>query len=515
MASGWKTKTIIMEGGTRLDLEPVLRDATLPGSLIDSQNMEAGKTGGYRRIKGYALYESSALTGSGRVLGCFVYNNGVLACRGSAIYFSSGSGWSADIAPSARTNAGQYRAAKYRWSSGNFICLVDGVNSPVRFNATTGTNLTNAPTAATCVIEYQNHLFFGKGGTVTFSAPDDDTTYTAGAGGGSFVIGDTVQNFAIWRDKLYIFCENSIHRLSGNNLDDFELAPVTGHIGCTFPDTVQEVGGDILFLAPDGIRSISATEASGEVSINTISNPLRDFITENVATYEDGRICAVTVESKSQYRLFYALSTVAAASTPGFNACLVHSSGGIGYEFFKLKGIQAVCADHGQINSGNDELIIHGDFDGFIYKQETGDNFNTANISAYQQIPFLVFDDPAVRKIIHRARVYVEVEGGSIATLTAQLFLDDDDPNGLQPQPSSVDITASLPGQVAIYGFTGGLNGGSKYGTAVYGRGVSPLYRLGLYGGGFNASLKLSSDDTKPSYAVKTIIFEYSLGARQ
>lgn len=508
MGSAWKTRTIVLGGGQRLDLEPVYRDAQFAGSLIDSQNFESGQAGGYARVKGYSLYESTEVPGSGRVLGTFVYNNGVLACRDDSIFFSSGSGWSADIAPSARTGAGQYRAAKYTWAAGNFITLVDGVNDPVRFAGNTGTNLSDAPAAATCVCEFKNHLFFGKDGVVTFSAPDDDEDYDPANGAGEFSVGDTVQNFGVWRGKLYIFCENSIHVLAGNNADDFTLSPVTGNIGCIFPDTVVEMAGDILFLAPDGIRTISATDLSGEVNIGTVSNPIKEIILENIADFENGRICAAVVESKSQYRLFFSTEDTAAADCPGVNVCLINRGGNIGYEFFNLKGFQVSTADHGQINDGADELVVHGCWNGYVFQQESGDNFVGSDIEAFVQLGFLVFDDPAIRKILHRLRLYVQSEDRALARLTAEVLLDDEDANVLQPPP--IDLTTNVPPGLAIYSYPV-----STYGTAVYGRGASNNYRTGVHGGGFNVSIRISSDDTRPAYAIKTIILEYSLGARQ
>jgi hypothetical protein len=508
MASGWKTRTVVMEGGTRLDLEPVLRDASIPGSLIDSQNFESGQAGGYARVKGYDFYDTTEVPGTGRVLGCFVHNDGVLACRSTGIYFSLGSGWSADIAPSSRTNAGQYRAARYSWSAGDFIILVDGVNDPVRFTGSTGTDLTAAPAGATCVIEFKNHIFFGKGGVVTFSAPDDATDYNPTNGAGEFALGDVVQNFGVWRGKLYIFCENSIHALAGNNTTDFELSPVTGNIGCTFPDTVVEVAGDILFLAPDGLRSISATDLSGEVNISAISNPIKQTIQDNIDLYESGRVCAVTVERKSQYRLFFSDEDTAAADSPGINACLVSNNGAFGFEFFNLKGIQVSTTDHGQINNGADELIVHGCWNGYVFKQETGNNFAGSDIDAYIQLAYLVFDDPAVRKILHRLRLYVTTEGNALSRLTAQVYLDDRDANVLQP--AAIDLTTNVATGIAIYGYSS-----STYGTARYGQGASSNYRTGTHGAGFNISLKISSNDSRPSYAIKTAIMEYSLGARQ
>lgn len=509
MASAWKTRTIVMQGGTRLDLEPVYRDATAPGSLISSQNFESGQAGGYARIKGYQLYDSAQVPGTANVLGSFVYNDGVIACRGDSIYFSNGSGWGSNLAPTARTNAGQYRAAKYTWSAGKRIVLVDGVNRPVRFTGTTGVDLSSAPLGATCAIEFKNHLFFGKGGVVTFSAPDDDTDYATANGAGTFTVGDDIQNFGIWRERLYIFCENSIHVISGNNSADFVLGPVTRDLGCTFPDTVLEVGGDIVFLAPDGIRTISSTDQVSEVNINNLSNPIKETIDEYITDYEDlGRVCAVTVESKSQYRLFFSSMSVSTANSPGINMCLVKNQGVLDWEFFPLKGIQVVTADRGQINSGKDELVIHSDYNGFIYEQESGYSFNGANVDAHIQLGYLIFDDPAIRKILRKLRLYVSAEDRALSSITAQVYLDDNDANVLQPAAAA--LSTSIPTGIAIYGYSA-----SKYGTAIYGRGASSNYKTGLIGGGFNMSIKLSSNDTKPAYAIKTAIIDYSLGARQ
>lgn len=511
MADGalWRTKTIPMQGGTRYDIVPVLRDAALPGSLISSQNMESGEVGGYARIKGFAKYDSAAVSGSGALLGCFVYNNGVLACRGSAIYFGTGSGWGSDIAPSARTGAGFYRAAKFRWSDDKIV-LVDGVNDPVRFVGTTGTDLTNAPAGATCVAEFKNHLFFGKDGTLTWSAPNDDTVYLTASGGGAIIVGDTIVNLKVWRNELYIFCRESIFKVSGNDASDFALSTVTRHLGCNYPDTVNEIAGDLMFLAADGLRPVSGTSNIGDVNIACVSNPISEYLLENLEAYKDERIVAVCVDKKSQYRLFFCKSTD--TSSPGLNACLVRGQGGLGWEFFPIQGIQVSCADHGLEDSGVTQIAIHGDYDGYVYRQDTGDNFDGDNIVAYIDTPYYVFEDPALRKTLYKVKLYISVEDQASADLTAQISLNDGDSTVLQPLP--VTILNNAAATIAIYGYTG-LPNGSKYGTAVYGQVASQFYRSNVIGSGYNASVRISSNNTLPAYTIRTIIFEYTMEARQ
>lgn len=511
-ASTWKTKSIPLSGGTRYDIVPVLRDAVAPGSLIDCLNFHSGETGGYERVKGYDKYSTTEVPGSGRVLGCFVFNDGVIACRGTDIYFGTGSGWGSAINPSTRTGAGQYRATKYRWSESRIV-LVDGVNDPVRYNGTSAIDLTDAPAGATCVSEFKNHLFFGKDATLTFSAPNDDTVYTTMAGGGTIVVGDTITNLKVWRNELYVFCRNSIKKISGDDASTFELKEVTKDIGCRFPDTVQEIGGDLIFLGPDGLRPISGTDKFGDINIDVVSNPVKSYITDKLEEYEAGQITSVIVSERSQYRLFFGASTDAAADAPGLIASLVTGQTGISWEFFPLKGFHVSSTDQGIVNSGLTNLTVHGGYDGFIYKQEFGDNFAGSNINAFVQLPYLVFDDPAVRKTIYRIKIYVEVEGGAIAELTCQLSLDDGDFTVIQP--NAIDMTSNFPATVAIYGFSGGIGGGSLYGTAVYGQGAQSTYRVNAIGSGFNISFKFSSEDTLPQYTIKTVIIEYVMEARQ
>ena len=69
------------------------------------------------------------------------------------------------------------------------------------------------------------------------------------------------------------------------------LEPITDKIGCTNPDTIQEFGGDIIYLSPDGVRLLGATDRIGDfaldVASDTIFKDAKDFIaqTDNFVLY--------------------------------------------------------------------------------------------------------------------------------------------------------------------------------------------------------------------------------------
>lgn len=505
-----------MTGGTKSSIEPVAQESMYPGSLIDSLNVESGEEGGYSRLKGYEKYDATEVAGTGIILGAFVYNNGVVACRGTDVFFGTGTGWGSAINPSTRTGATTYQATKYTWGTTERIVLMDGVNKPMKYDGTTGTDLSNAQAGATCGIDFKNHLFLGVGGTLYFSAPNDDTVYTSGAGGGALVIGDTITALAVWRQSLYVFCSTSIHKITGQNATDFAEDPVTEELGCEHGLTVKEVAGDLFFLSTDGIRTISGTEESGDIALDSISETLKTDAKSLHTTFDSGVISAIVVAAKGQYRLFgYDTTLGTTESLDGINVCLTKDlQGQPQISMFKLKGLYVTSGDSDLVSGV--EMVVHGGgTSGYIFRQETGDNFDGGAIEAFVQTPYLVFDDPILRKTIHRLTVHATAESSTRVDLTAQLYLNDNDASIVQPtsvQPASVTLSSTTASTVSIYGFTGGTAGGSLYGTAVYGQGVSPKYRAYPAGSGENISIKLSSNDTLPAWAIKTLIIEYELG---
>jgi len=509
----WKTKVVVMEGGTQTSLEFIAQESQLPGSLIDSLNVESGKSGGYSRIKGFAKFDSNEVPGSGNILGTFVFNGGAIACRGTAVYFSLGSGWGSAINPSTRTSAGYYQGEKYTWGATERITLVDGVNKPFKYDGSTATDLTAAPAGATCVTEFKNHLFLGVGGTLYFSAPNNDTDYTTGSGGGADVIGDEITALASWRGNLYIFCRGSIHRLSGNSASDFVSEPITEFLGCEHGNTVKELAGDLFFLSDAGVRTMSNTETVGDVSLELVTDMLRADVQSLHDTFEGGIIHAAINSTKGQYRLFgYKDSVGTSNPLDAITICATtNMQGQPTLECFKIKGIYATGADS-DFKEGN-ELFLHGcGVSGYIYRQDFGDSFDGGNIEAFIQLPYMVFDDPAFRKNIHRLTVHANADSDALVQLSAQLYLNDNDQTIVQP--TSIDLSGNVPGTAAIYGFAGGTSGGTLYGAFIYGRGVTPKYKAYPSGSGENISTKLFSNDTLPAWSVKTLIFEYELGDR-
>ena len=72
-----------------------------------------------------------------------------------------------------------------------------------------------------------------------------------------------------------MFTKNTIQKITGTSVSDFKLSAITDDIGCIREDTIQEVGGDVLFVAPDGIRSLAATDKIGDFGLDVASKPIK------------------------------------------------------------------------------------------------------------------------------------------------------------------------------------------------------------------------------------------------
>ena len=132
-----------------------------------------------------------------------------------------------------RTGAKKYQFERFNFDGVEKIIFVDQVNAPVVFNSSlSATDVSDSSVAgATVVAAYRNHMFYaGKSTTpqeVVFSEPFNEDGFSSGAGAGSVKVDDTIVALKVFRDSLFIFCENRIFKLTGTSLSDFAVQPVT------------------------------------------------------------------------------------------------------------------------------------------------------------------------------------------------------------------------------------------------------------------------------------------------
>lgn len=401
---------------------------------------------------------------------------------------------------SGRTSAGRYSIFRYNLAGTDYIIWADGSNNASYWDGTTVTdvNASGAPTDPSYVTFYKDHTFYAgmssNGQEVVFSEPFTANAFAAGNGAGSFLIDTKVTGLIPFRDALYIFGEDRIYKLTGTSLENFEIVPITRQIGCRNGETIQEFAGDIVFLGPDGLRTVAGTSKIDDVELGTISKPVQKLFEDKT---DAGEFVSTVIPEKTQYRLLFSDTTTLAAQTTGV-ICSRKAQGE--YEFASTKGIRPSCTDSSVYSSTN--YILHGGFDGYVYRDEQGSTFDGTNIIGRYRSPDITMGDAGIRKAFQRIIIQYAPEG----TIASELFLryDYEDPTVPRPAPYPFDSSKV----VALYG-TG------TYGSVTYGGQSQPLIRQPIEGSGFAVALRVVDNGTSDPYGLKSFQLEYSISARR
>lgn len=497
-----KTFEVACMGGLITNLDVLQHGKLAPGSALQLVNMEPHDGGGYRRILGCTKFDATTVPGTGNILGVGIIANKAVACRGTDVYSGSGTGWTKINGVDTRTGAVVYRSIRYNFTGTEVITFCDGVNKPFKYDGTTYTVLSSAPTGTQFIATFKNHFFCGAGTQLTFAAPATDNDFNPANGAGLINVADTIKGLKVFRDQLIVFCENRILRVTGTNSTDFTLIPITENIGCVAPDSIQELGGDVLFLAPDGLRTVSATDRIGDFELGVVSRNVKPTL----EALKDGytRLVSCVVRSKSQYRLFGYKTGINSDNLGGVLGSYVQRNDATGFEFAQLRGFKVYVADS-QYNSSGDEVILFGNDSGYVYQFEVGNSIDGGNIISVYQTPYYAMDDANTRKVFYKLHGYMSFSGAY--DLNVQLYLDYKNRGTIQP--SSDNVTNSV-GDGIVYGASTSL-----YGTATYGSTLMSTVVVPLVGAGMSGSLQFFSNGTNPPFAIKSLSIEYGLGGRR
>jgi len=428
------------------------------------------------------------------------FGSSVVAARGEKIFSATPGGSSWTERDTGRSSAGVYTFQRFNFDGNDKLIVADGANAPTVFNSSfTATDVSESSVSGTkFVTAFKDHMFYaGKSSTpqeVVFSQPFDEDAFSSGSGAGSIKVDDVITGLKVFRDNLFIFCENRIFQLTGSSLSDFAVKPVTRNIGCVNGQTIQEFAGDLIFLGPDGLRTIAGTARIGDVELGTISSNVQSLFDDNLAN--SGSFTSIVIPNKTQYRIFFTKSNVTEASTEGV-ICVLR---GQQFEFSEIKGIRPTSTDT-FVSSGN-VIALHGSGDGFVYRQESGNDFDGVAILGRYRSPDLTMNDPGIRKNMQRVIINYAPE----SSIDADLFVRYDYESKDSARPAAYPLDSS--DIAAIYGT-------AVYGTPTYGGSSQPLVRQPVEGSGFAVALRVNDGGTTAPYSLKGFQLEYQLGARR
>ena len=509
-----------------------------PGVATDLRNFEVSIKGGYRRINGYSkLGAGDAVQVSGStdtILGVTPYGDGVIACASTGIYFSQdGISWlnvsrsSVDAGGDdytaftgrtalARTAQGQVSFALFEGPTYDYgMLMVADANNLIYYFRMEGTGAnvntrtffsgtidpTHSTTKKAQYVTIHDKRLVAAGvednlSTVYYSSLLDPTSFSGG-GSGSITLSDQIVGIRSFRQELFIFCRNSIFKLQDINGTPV-VVPVAKNIGCLSGYSIQEIGGDLLFLAPDGLRTVAGTARIGDVELGTVSKAIQPLLTDLANNINSYIISSVVIREKSQYRLFYTDTSIQDSQQRGIIGTLRPN----GFEWGETRGIEVTEIGSG-FNENGIEKYYHGSTTGYVYNHNTGNDFDGTAILARYATPNYDYGDLGTLKTLH----YIKVSASAEGVVEPNVQVRYDYGNTDTPQPTDLfDLGVINP--PAIFGE-------GIFGTTVFGGGNNPLIRVPLQGSGHSNNFTFISEDTKPPYTINGLYVDFIPSGRR
>jgi hypothetical protein len=400
------------------------------------------------------------------------------------------------------SGSGKVRFAKHHFGSRKVLIITDGDGKPFKYDGTTFEEITTAPSdasGATHVVEHKNHLFFANDTSLIFSAPFSDTDFSAASGGGVIEFDNGITDIFTFREQLIIFTRRTIFLLAGNTIADFQVQPITKDIGAIQPDTVQEVGGDLMFLAADGFRLLSGTERNNDFGLGVVSKAIQSEVLNFIRSSTS--FSTAVIREKSQYRIFGFNQNFTDSAALGIMGVQFAPQGGAQMAWGETRGINAYVAYSEYV--GDEELVLFANDDGYVYRMESGNSFDGATIPASYTTPFMPITDPTTRKNFYKMKLFFDPDGSFDVTLAVKY-----DFNQLNVvQPDSIEISNVSP--------TGAYYGTALYGGGTYAENLKYIVDQQLVGSGFVASFKFESNSTDPPFALDAMVLEYGQYGRR
>ena len=505
-----------------------------PGVAKKLQNFEVATEGGYRRINGYTKYKVGTVTptqptgGITTILGVFPYADGVVVCAGTDIFFSNdGATWlqinkishsSGDNyttftgkSVTARTNQGQCSFALFEGATFDYgeLNIADGANVVFSFrmegtgNLNTRTFFTsevqvNGTKAVKHVTVHDHHLIAaGVEDNLNTLYYSSKNTFSSFPSTNAIAISDQIVGIKGFREDLFIFCENSIHKLINiNDSNNIAIVPVAENVGCLSGYSIQEIGGDLVFLAPDGIRTVAGTARIGDVELGTVSKAIQPLLISLARNIDDYTINSLVIREKSQYRLFYTNTGQPNIGQKGIIGTLRPN----GFEWSETLGLE-VTSINSNFDKDGIEVYYHGDTNGYVYTHDSGDSFDGSNIDAKYQTPDYDYGDLGTLKTLHYIKMSIAPEGDITPTLRVRYNYESTD----VPQPPDYNLTVDAPS----------LFGSATFGSSIFGAGEQPLVRVALQGSGHSNSFRISTDDKKTPYIINGFYIDFIPSGRR
>ena len=375
----------------------------------------------------------------------------------------------------------------------NEVYITNNNDVPCKYNGTASSDISDdlatiGLTKAKFVKQFNNYLFLANvtvGGTVHqsrfyWSGLKDTDSWTAT----HFIDvakddGQDITGIKVLGDRLVIFKRRSIYtvRFTGDPDIPFILpdgGKTNSAVGCVAPFSIQEVENGLVFFAQDGFYFFDGNN----------SFKISDKITTTIEGFNDTKfenIRSMVQKGKNRYWTSF---TSSGETENDIVMCLDwFNNAWTLYSGMAPASMTTVYA------SGIDERPYFGDYDGYYYRADTGDNDNPLGVEtavdAYYYTNWKHYDDLIDKKNVPHVRIFYQ-SSNSVLTFAYSYDFESGD---------QYSTTFSTSVGTALYG-------SAVYGTDVYASSGGQSRRRDLIGSGHTVRFKFQNSTVDETFQI-------------
>lgn len=385
------------------------------GDILEGDTIVGGTSGAIAVVKRFIKNDGSyGSTAAGymvvSVTGAFIDNE--LIKKGGVTKMTANG---VDTAISFAVGANKFQFVNYNFkaSSDNFRMYgCDGVNPAFEFDGTVLTpillpSLPDAPVSNNpmYISAHNNYLWlaFPKG-SLQKSVIGDPLVWSGFLGAANYSMGDEIVGMApILDSMLFVTTRSSIRGISGMTELDFKRQIIAEDTGCI--DNTTAISIRPYVLSQKGIIRLDATQAYGNFQSNSVSRLVWPML--EAAIGSKTIIGAGISRLKNQYKIYFSDGTgvimtqdalLADQSLPSFTT----------FQYYH----KPTCISSVDV-SDTEEVLLFGDKDGYVYRENTGNNCDGQPIEYALRTKFEHLNSPSVRKTFKRAEFDINGDGNS------------------------------------------------------------------------------------------------------
>lgn len=456
-------------------------------SASDVQNIQFDDRGQLTKRKGYLNNNTTNLTNSTATAGGYLQSTkgtSFLAIIVGTNVYTTGNTYGGSYTNVTGTatltasinNLGQFTSFK------DYGVFCNESDAPIQVTASAALRITNVSTGAKTCEGYNGYLVIGnlsEGGTtfgsrLRWSDLGDISTWPAN----NYIDiepddGDSIVAIKRYQTNLYVFKKKSVYEIiqtGGAGAEAFIVRPLARGIGAWAKNSVKAIENrGLVFLASNGVYLYDGS------NFDFISDPIQrtvDGLNRSRYAYAVGEVFPV----KNQYWL-----SVSEGSDTRNQTILVWDY--IQKAWSVYDGIKANMLTQAEDSTGN-VLLFSGDYNGDVYKQNTGTvdspNGVSTAISAFYASPNLYFGSPEIDKTYKY--LYLFSKATTSATITVDLAYDYQDS---YTDTQSIDV-----------GSTGAIWGTAVWGTDLWPGTSTQVQRIEINRRAKAVRLKFSDNST-------------------